>query len=512
MLAPCKSNNGPHILLCSRGEINQVQILVLGSCKSNTTMHLLDWGRGGVSLMCTNSCSFHASPTTGHIHLFGWQITCVGRLLLFHASQAIYHTHLFGWQITCVGRLVLFHASPTLDQTHLCGQGANHLCGETHVVSCQSNTGPDTSVWSRVNHLCGETHVVSCQSNTGPDTSVCSWGKSLVWRNSCCFLPVQHWTRHICVFWGEITCVEKHMLVSSQSNTGPHSHLCSGSKPIMWRTEQVPYTWHRPWLMDFEATTRVNPFTCSCSMLLIRFWNRIIILIKTRRKKREKKPLRNCSQYQSCRKLPATPNTSKNQTALMNSPSTLKKAKDKRGGNRLVCINTLAFQCVKYLLRLKIREKDTIIHWIKSKIIHICLYIGSSPKLYTSVYTLGQVQNYTHLSASYLSFLAALHFSADTRVFRILFLPHKVQWSSLFLTRLQLSGTSSLFLSVLSNVPWKPFSFQKPLQTHCPEIQVCIVIVWVRVGCMHQILKTCTFKECVSVSYGLYGLATLSIH
>ena len=41
---------------------------------------------------------------------------------------------------------------------------------------------------------------------------------------------------------------------------------------------------------------------------------------------------------------------------------------------------------------------------------------------------------------------------------------NKFQWSPLSLTRLQLSGTSSLFLSVflplsvLSNLPWKPFS------------------------------------------------------
>ena len=186
MLAPCKSNNGPHILLCSRGEINQVQILVLGSCKSNKTMHLHDWG-----------------PHEGGI------------------------THMY--------KLMLVSCKSN-NRPHPPLRVAIHLCGETCVVSCKSNNIPHPTL--RV----AETCVVSCKSSNGPDPSVCPGGKSLTWRNSCCFMPVQHWTRPICVFWGQITCVEKHMLVSCQSNTGPHNHLCYGNKQIMWRTEQVPYT------------------------------------------------------------------------------------------------------------------------------------------------------------------------------------------------------------------------------------------------------------------------------
>ena len=59
--------------------------------------------------------------------------------------------------------------------------------------------------------------------------------------------------------------------------------------------------------------------------------------------------------------------------------------------------------------------------------------------------------------------------------------------SALSLTRLQLSGTNSLFLSVilplsvLLNVPWKPLSFQKAfLQAHHPGIRpsvhVCVYL------------------------------------
>ena len=63
-------------------------------------------------------------------------------------------------------------------------------------------------------------------------------------------------------------------------------------------------------------------------------------------------------------------------------------------------------------------------------------------------------------------------------------------------------------------LPSKPFYFQKPfLQSHCPEVQVCISVclcmcscmrasvhacmhMWV--CCMHWILKACTFKQYVS--------------
>ena len=68
-------------------------------------------------------------------------------------------------------------------------------------------------------------------------------------------------------------------------------------------------------------------------------------------------------------------------------------------------------------------------------------------------------------------------------------LPNKVLWSALSLTRLHLSGTNSLFLSVilplsaLLNLPWKPFSFWKPfLQSHCPDnpdmrlVCVCVCV------------------------------------
>ena len=67
----------------------------------------------------------------------------------------------------------------------------------------------------------------------------------------------------------------------------------------------------------------------------------------------------------------------------------------------------------------------------------------------------------------------------------------------------------TLPLSVVLIFSLKPSYFQKPfLQSHCPEI-VCVcacvracvrvcVCVCVCVCCVHQILKRCTFKECVS--------------
>ena len=57
-------------------------------------------------------------------------------------------------------------------------------------------------------------------------TTPTSWGgRSLVWGNLCCFMPVQHWTRPICVFWGQITHVEKLMLFHA-SPTLDQTHLC----------------------------------------------------------------------------------------------------------------------------------------------------------------------------------------------------------------------------------------------------------------------------------------------
>ena len=137
---------------------------------------------------------------------------------------------------------------------------ADHLCGETCVVSCKSSNIPHPPL--RVaDHLCGETCVVSFKSSNGPDPSVCSGCKSVTWRNSCCFMPVQRWTRPICMFWGQITHMEKLMLfhasptldqthlcvlggnhsrgethvVSCQSNTGPDPSVCSGGKLLVWR-------------------------------------------------------------------------------------------------------------------------------------------------------------------------------------------------------------------------------------------------------------------------------------
>ena len=80
--------------------------------------------------------------------------------------------------------------------------------------------------------------------------------------------------------------------------------------------------------------------------------------------------------------------------------------------------------------------------------------------------------------------------------------------SALSLTRLQLSGTNSLFLSAilllsaLLNLSWKPFSFKKPfLQSYCPDcadmrlVCVCVCVrtcaslcVCVHSCCMHWIL------------------------
>ena len=65
--------------------------------------------------------------------------------------------------------------------------------------------------------------------------------------------------------------------------------------------------------------------------------------------------------------------------------------------------------------------------------------------------------------------------------------------STLSLNRLQLSGTNSLFLSVilllsvLLNLPSKPFFFQKPfLQSHCPDM-ICVCV------CARARVRGCAF-------------------
>ena len=70
-----------------------------------------------------------------------------------------------------------------------------------------------------------------------------------------------------------------------------------------------------------------------------------------------------------------------------------------------------------------------------------------------------------------------LRSSADTRLFRTPSFQTKSCDQRSFSHQAPLSGTNSLFLSiiqplsVLLSLPWKPFSFQKPfLRSHCPEI------------------------------------------
>ena len=86
--------------------------------------------------------------------------------------------------------------------------------------------------------------------------------------------------------------------------------------------------------------------------------------------------------------------------------------------------------------------------------------------------------------------------------------------SALSLTRLQLSGTNSLFLSAilplsaLLNFPRKPLSFQKPfLQSHCPDMRLVCVCVCVCVyarACVRVRVCVCA---CVCVcAFMLYAL------
>ena len=182
MLAPCKSNNGPHILLCSRGEISQVQILVLGSCKSNTAMHLHDWGGGGDhSYGQTHACFMQvqqqATSTSKSGRSLVWGDLCClmqvqqyttptswggrslvwGNLCCFMPVQHWTRPICVFWgQITHVEKLMLFHASPTLDQTHLRVLGGNHLCGETHACFMPVQHWPTQSSVLGANKSCGE--------------------------------------------------------------------------------------------------------------------------------------------------------------------------------------------------------------------------------------------------------------------------------------------------------------------------------------------------------------------
>ena len=80
--------------------------------------------------------------------------------------------------------------------------------------------------------------------------------------------------------------------------------------------------------------------------------------------------------------------------------------------------------------------------------------------------------------------------------------------SALSLTRLQLSGTNSLFLSAvlplsaLLNLPWKPFSFWKPfLQSHCPDCPntrlVCVYIYICVCVCECACVCACIHVVCI---------------
>ena len=96
---------------------------------------------------------------------------------------------------------------------------------------------------------------------------------------------------------------------------------------------------------------------------------------------------------------------------------------------------------------------------------------------------------------------------------------------ALSLTRLQLSGANSLFLSVilplsaLLNLLQKSFSFKKTFSSvslpwHATGVCVLMrgwVCVCVHSCCMHWILTIRICKECVS-ALGLSGLGALSIH
>ena len=79
----------------------------------------------------------------------------------------------------------------------------------------------------------------------------------------------------------------------------------------------------------------------------------------------------------------------------------------------------------------------------------------------------------------------------DTRVFRI----PSFRWSASSYLKKNLTVCVRHFLSVLSNLPSKPFSSYKPfLQSHCPDRRLC-VYVYVR-ACVSAWVHACV-RVCV---------------